>query len=113
MWSFLKEDAIPMGLFLLGAFALVVIPCLGFISVAQYQQCVTLTFADPAHNYRWTFWTGCLVQLDNGRWIDPSDQSYQLWMEEGTGRKMEPLPSHKRSPLPRLRPGWQRGEVSA
>ena len=46
----------------------------------QVGQCQTLTDIDPAHEYKWIFWGGCLVQTSTGRWIDP-DSLDQLMLD--------------------------------
>ena len=50
----------------------------------QVGQCQTLTDIDPAHEYKWVFWGGCLVQTSTGRWIDPDSLDQMMLDLEGS-----------------------------
>lgn len=49
----------------------------GICAIFEVGQCNTLTKLDDNHNYQWVFWGGCLVQADDGRWVDV-DNYYQI-----------------------------------
>jgi len=45
----------------------------GIISLNQffeYRQCNALENFETSRDYRWSYWTGCLVQTTEGFWID-------------------------------------------
>lgn len=62
-------------------FGLVFGMIVGVLQVTQYQVCKRYTYMDSQHNYHYDFWTGCVVQLENGRWISVDD--YQQLQIEG------------------------------
>lgn len=48
----------------------------GLVVISERSICHTLTAIDQEHSYRWTFWTGCLVQTPSGRWVHWGVSSY-------------------------------------
>jgi hypothetical protein len=54
----------------------------GFVALAQHNVCERLTQLDSEHNYHYEFWTGCIIQLNNGRWVSVSNYQ-QIQLEEG------------------------------
>ena len=41
-----------------------------YSTVAEIAQCQSLQSLDGEHNYRWTLFTGCVVETGNGYWVD-------------------------------------------
>ena len=45
-------------------------PIYGTLAFVEKKQCDTLRAWDTDHEYRWGFWTPCMVKAPNGLWVD-------------------------------------------
>ena len=45
----------------------------GIVTAIEYGQCKNLTSYDSPHEYRHGLFTGCLVQTEQGYWVDSSN----------------------------------------
>ena len=53
--------------------ALISVVILGIPYFRESQYCNTFSAIDEAHNYVLNFWHGCMLQLDNGLWVNHND----------------------------------------
>ena len=78
------KDALAIALMAFG-FAIVVILLIvvlsygitGLLNLSEYGECHSLSSYNSRHEYRWSIWTGCLVESSSGYWVD-SDTELDL-----------------------------------
>lgn len=56
---------------------------------SRYRHCGTLIGKFPGYNFRWISWTGCIVEVSPGIWVD-AEEVHFLYM------KVEELREDKR-----------------
>jgi hypothetical protein len=54
-------------------FAIVFVPVAGAYAILEYGQCAKLEAYGTEHDYRWSIFTGCLVQTQQGYWVDSNN----------------------------------------
>lgn len=54
----------------------------GVFSVMEAGECAKLKSYESQHDYRWSLFTGCMVQTEAGYWVD-SDNPTLLELEQG------------------------------
>ena len=63
-------------------FVLMALLIAGVLSVVDAVQCARQNSYETQHDYRWGLFTGCLVQTEQGYWVDSSNPTL-LEFEQG------------------------------
>jgi hypothetical protein len=56
--------------------AIIVVAVVGLATISEKKYCDTMESINDNFEFRWGFWTGCLVQTPSGYWINAHEYNY-------------------------------------
>lgn len=56
-------------------------PVIGVMSIKEKMYCNEVQEMSPEYNFHWGFWTGCMIELDDGSWGNASNYLDAVRME--------------------------------
>ena len=64
------KEILLIGILFILLIAIGAIVLMGIITAVDAGECARLTSLESPHEYKWGLFTGCLVQTEQGYWVD-------------------------------------------
>ena len=69
-------EMLVVGIPIILAVSILVVSVVTVAVVIEKQTCNALSALSTSNEFNWGFWTGCLVKMPNGFWIDVNEAGY-------------------------------------